>query len=788
MTVHPSGPGLQSPPDVLIDARCLQDPNYAGRGIGRHATALLEGARASPTIARGARLTALQDPALPPMSARHRAVFDELRTTAYTGALTRPVWFLQLSPMTHDPLFVARLLHHAAPLTAAVVYDFIPLDDAARYLTDPKARLDYHVALAWLAHYDLFAPISQASAARLGALIPAAAADITVTGAALDPVFEPSAAAPGPRVRSHILVIGGGDPRKNVDCAIRGHAACATLQAAATPLVVTGHYAPSQIETMRTLAADSGGNPALLRTPGHVDDAALAALYRDAAAVVVPSLVEGFSLPVIEAMAAGAPVIASRIAPHSELIACDSLLFPSDAPADLAAILARLHADAALRADIVAAQTRIWPRFRAAEVAGRFWAALERRAAERATPPPAAIGIGRKPRLALVTPVPPERSGVADFSAAGCAALAARTDLHIFTNTAHPLPLAGARSVQPLSALPYLSGGFDRVVSVMGNSEFHLGIHHLLTRYGGACIAHDSHMLGFYSALFGMQRAQEIAGRELGRSVSDAEVTEWLQDGSRLPATLLSEIAAVAEPLIMHSSRAAASTSASLHMPVTALPFATYRTWSDDALQPSARAAARRRLGLPDEVIVIASFGFVTSTKAPADCIFALELLRGWGLSAELHFVGAINIDVTSLRTLARQFDVEPYIVFKDDFMPEATYRDYLLAADLGLQLRSFGRGAVSGALQDCITAGLASVANDDLADAIDAPGYVRRVPDAISPVLVAEALAELVSDGAHKDRHHTARRGYAASHSFDRYAELLCHAIGLEPGRTGAA
>ena len=46
--------------------------------------------------------------------------------------------------------------------------------------------------------------------------------------------------------------------------------------------------------------------------------------------------------------------------------------------------------------------------------------------------------------------------------------------------------------------MPALSGGFDRVVSVMGNSPLHIGIFHRLLRYGGACIAHDSRMLGFY--------------------------------------------------------------------------------------------------------------------------------------------------------------------------------------------------------------------------------------------------------------------------------------------------
>ncbi len=99
--------------------------------------------------------------------AEAEAVLDQVRTTAYTGALTRPTLFVELSPMTHDPLFVARLLHGQATVKAAAVYDFIPLDAPSQYLRDAGQRLDYETRLRWLRRYDLYLPISEATAARL---------------------------------------------------------------------------------------------------------------------------------------------------------------------------------------------------------------------------------------------------------------------------------------------------------------------------------------------------------------------------------------------------------------------------------------------------------------------------------------------------------------------------------------------------------------------------------------------------------------------------------------------
>jgi glycosyltransferase involved in cell wall biosynthesis len=75
---------------------------------------------------------------------------------------------------------------------------------------------------------------------------------------------------------------------------------------------------------------------------GHVDDARLRDAYRSANAFVMPSVHEGFCLPVLEAMACGLPVVAARAAALPETIGNAGLTFTPDDPDDLARQLRRL--------------------------------------------------------------------------------------------------------------------------------------------------------------------------------------------------------------------------------------------------------------------------------------------------------------------------------------------------------------------------------------------------------------------------------------------------------------
>ncbi len=240
---------------------------------------------------------------------------------------------------------------------------------------------------------------------------------------------------------------------------------------------------------------------------------------------------------------------------------------------------------------------------------------------------PAIIG-QRRPKIAVLSPIPPDRSGVAHFTAASLPELSRRAEIHVFTGTDRPHLIPGAASINPLANLRSAALGFDRVIGIMGNSRFHVRIFENLVGSGGACILHDSRLANLYCRSLGMERALQQAGRELGRPVSRQEIDSWLSDENRLETLFLGELAAACDPLFLHSKGATRIVRERYGIDPVYLPFAIYRPWEPEALTPSARSKARDKLGIAADEIVIATFGLVHATKGPEACIEALKLLR----------------------------------------------------------------------------------------------------------------------------------------------------------------
>ncbi len=147
--------------------------------------------------------------------------------------------------------------------------------------------------------------------------------------------------------RPYVLFVGLLEPKKNLEALL---AAVARLRRDGawgdTELVVVGApgWGPAPAARAHALGLDGA-----VRFVGPAPDADLPALYGGALAFAFPSLWEGFGLPVLEAMAAGAPVVASNRGALPEVTGGAALLV-EPAPDPLAEGLARILADADLRA------------------------------------------------------------------------------------------------------------------------------------------------------------------------------------------------------------------------------------------------------------------------------------------------------------------------------------------------------------------------------------------------------------------------------------------------------
>jgi glycosyltransferase involved in cell wall biosynthesis len=694
---------------LIIDLRCLQDANYYERGIGNHARNIIRHAPG--------RFVGLIDPALPPLPPEMAALVPEVSPHAYIPGASV---LLNPSPMSPDQNFLARLLTNPAVLKAACVHDFIPYDDQPHYLTHPINRLDYFSAMAWLKHYDVFLPNSVPTETRLRELYGNVRG--AVTGVALPPwVLGVKPVAP-----RHILMIGGDDWRKNPEVLAAAHGGSQALRR--IPLIITGHVSPALAARLQALTE--------VELPGRLSNEQMRDLYAGALAVVTPSRAEGFSLPVLEACAAGVPSIASDIPAHRALLPRGPFFGPEDARE-----LARVLEDTlARRGEIIAAQAGLWREFSEANVAAKVFAALA---------PKPAVARGAKPRIAMLTPMPPEKSGIADYSAATVAALRLHARVDVFSGNA-------------ISALAYAGSQFDAVLSVIGNSPLHAEIYDLSLRWGSAVLCHDARLLGLATGR-GLAHAARMAGAELGRSVSDAEILAWAEDETKREASFLGEMARAARPLIFHSQQPVALVRARFSVAARYLPFALQRQFG--ALD---RQGARAALGISQDETLIVSFGFITRGKGIPAALKAFAKLRA-RMDCRLVFAGEATEYAANFLALAEELGIAPFVRLGTGFLTEAAYRAWMAAADAALQLREGPPGNISGTLQDAISAGLPAVASHDLAANLAAPAYVKRVGS--NPDEIAAALAEIL-----RTRPDTAaaRAAYCTAHGMDRYATAL--------------
>ena len=190
--------------------------------------------------------------------------------------------------------------------------------------------------------------VSEATRQALLNLAPDCAQKSRVVYEAPDPAFAPE----GPvfcQDRPYLVFTGTIVPRKNVGGIIR---ALAPIPPSRRPqLRIIGAPGAAYAEVAALVAALGLERDVVML--GHLPTDQVAAHYRGALALVYPSFLEGFGLPILEAMVCGAPVITSGCSSMVEVAGGAALLVDPHDPTSIAAAIDRVTTDAGARRSLI---------------------------------------------------------------------------------------------------------------------------------------------------------------------------------------------------------------------------------------------------------------------------------------------------------------------------------------------------------------------------------------------------------------------------------------------------
>jgi len=395
-------------------------------------------------------------------------------------------------------------------------------------------------------------------------------------------------------------------------------------------------------------------------------------------------------------------------------------------------------------------------------------------------------------RLAWFSPLPPQRSGIGDYSAALIPQLAEFFEIDVVADPqATPLP-AGAGALLSPEEFEAEAESYPHLLFQLGNSTLHLRDLRFLRRHSGAVVMHDF----FLSHGFCADEADAALGgdvmerlyRSHGFQACHLRHQDQLKGGDRAiwryPCNL--DPLQWASGVIVHSREAV----------MLAESFYGLSSASEWSVVPhlkhvaptaeSARWSARAELSLPEHAFVLCSFGFLgvakltdrllqgflrSSLATDPGVVFVFAGSDAGNLSLRLQ-LGLALADATRRGTLRAEVRFTGWI-------PPSTYQRYLEAADGAVQLRTSSRGETSGTVLDAMGAGVPLIVNDH-GSMRELPAHaVLRLPDQCTSQDIARGLEQLRNDNELRRRLSSASLAHVAENHdpvvcAQRYADAI--------------
>jgi len=381
--------------------------------------------------------------------------------------------------------------------------------------------------------------------------------------------------------------------------------------------------------------------------------------------------------------------------------------------------------------------------------------------------------------LVVFSPLPPAKSGIADYMAELLPALAAERPVTVVCDKLPPSPprgdwqvvdVAGYEADRQLARCPH--------IYQIGNNADHVFAYRAFKQRPGILVQHD------FNLHYLVEDATLAVGD--GAGYRDVLYEEYGDAGAALAdlrqAGLFSEAQKLALPLNTHLLRRATGLIVHNRWVYDRLP-ETVRSSTivvPHHVSPQAhqydelsQAEARASLGLPPDVFVVLSLGYITPPKQIQTTLAALGLLKRQG--AEFLFVvgGQRNPGFDIDAHVARH-GLEQHVLITG-YLDEDDFFRHIAAADCLVNLRYPSVGESSGTLTRALALGLPAIVYNFGPFAEIPNDIVIKVPlELVEPVALAAALERLMHEPTERDALGESARQYMRSHhSVQRSAGL---------------
>jgi glycosyltransferase involved in cell wall biosynthesis len=354
-----------------------------------------------------------------------------------------------------------------------------------------------------------------------------------------------------------------------------------------------------------------------------------------------------------------------------------------------------------------------------------------------------------KKKVAWLSPLPPQRSGIANYSYWLVRALKTQLDIDLYYDNDKPtIELQSEFKVFPLSAFAERYKDYDEVVYHLGNhSGFHRRIYQLAWNFPGTVVLHDYNLAAFMHDAFYCRNEERLYKEALlegygeeGRLEFQALAHGHAPDIARFPMS--HAVVGRSRKTIVHHRWVKNQFAEKLHIEV--IPhFARLNCQPT----PEEIESFKKKFRIRDNHFVVSCLGFVNSNKLPELQIAVVKRLIDDGYPVQMIFAGEPSPEMKDLVSEVRSGRYSENIIFTG-YQTESDYFSAIFASDVIINLRNPSMGEASGTLMHALAATRPTIISD--------ANQYREFPDKVCWKLIHDEnqaevlyayLAALLSD-----------------------------------------